>query len=326
MKLFLSKSKGFTLIEIVLVIGILAIITAVAIIAINPVRQFEQARNTTREGHINSIGNAFYIYQIENKGRYPDCVPGYNQVVDVSECEDELVPIFIAQLPEDPSPGERYMIGYENENKTRIKVYSTSLEYLGTRDARRKSDIRHIMWAMEMYYVINEEYPELISESGISDRMALGENPTPDHLALWPKDPGGGNSECNNIAGVNYCVASNASDRSLYCVWAELEGGGFFSASEQGVKNEGCAPCYLSCGTCQDDNWREWLSCSARCAELGLEAKSIGLNATCNDGHYWNRNAAGCLESTGNINTPLTQNFGWRCGPYYQRWAYCRCE
>ena len=64
----IKKQQGFTLIEILVVIGIIAILAAVVIIAINPARQFAQARNTQRESNINTILNAIGQDLADNKG------------------------------------------------------------------------------------------------------------------------------------------------------------------------------------------------------------------------------------------------------------------
>ena len=63
--------KGFTLIEILIVIGIIAILAAVVIVAINPARQFAQANNAQRSSNINTILNAIHQYAIDNKGTLP---------------------------------------------------------------------------------------------------------------------------------------------------------------------------------------------------------------------------------------------------------------
>ncbi|OGG52894.1 hypothetical protein A3H16_03450 [Candidatus Kaiserbacteria bacterium RIFCSPLOWO2_12_FULL_53_8] len=67
-KTCLPAGRGFTLIEILVVIGIIAVLAAIVIIAINPARQFAQARNTQRTSNVSTILNAVGQNIADNKG------------------------------------------------------------------------------------------------------------------------------------------------------------------------------------------------------------------------------------------------------------------
>ena len=71
-----KTKKGFTLLEILLVIAIIAILAAIVIIAINPAKQLADSRNAQRQTDVETVLNATYQYSIDNSGSMPTIPTG----------------------------------------------------------------------------------------------------------------------------------------------------------------------------------------------------------------------------------------------------------
>lgn len=112
----INKSKrGFTLIEILLVMGIIAILAAVVIVAINPARQFALARNSQRTSNVFAILNAVGQNMTDNGGLFTCAsaggpIPNVATVISSSggsgggyNAAACLTPTYLPALPFDPS-------------------------------------------------------------------------------------------------------------------------------------------------------------------------------------------------------------------------------
>ena len=99
-----KSQKGFTLIEILVVIGILAILFTIALVAINPQRQFQQANDTKRRSDVNTLLNAITQYAADNAGTLPAGITASAQNVQNTAADlcAALVTRYLAGLPRDP--------------------------------------------------------------------------------------------------------------------------------------------------------------------------------------------------------------------------------
>lgn len=119
------RQRGFTLLEVLLVIAIIAILAAIVIIAINPAKQLADTRDAQRQSDVNTILNAIYQYSIDNDGDLPgpDTITGAAQDIctDGSPCgavgqidiSDVLTgDIYIVDFPVDPQETDPDITGY----------------------------------------------------------------------------------------------------------------------------------------------------------------------------------------------------------------------
>ncbi|HJQ08230.1 MAG TPA: prepilin-type N-terminal cleavage/methylation domain-containing protein [Candidatus Saccharimonadales bacterium] len=67
----IKSQKGFTLLEVLLVVAVIALLAGIVIIAINPNKNLGDTRNSQRSSDVTTILNAVYQYSLDNNGGAP---------------------------------------------------------------------------------------------------------------------------------------------------------------------------------------------------------------------------------------------------------------
>ena len=107
--------KSFTLIELLVVIAILGILSAAILVAINPTKRLQQARDTQRKNDFGVIARSIQGYMVEHQGLVPLCPGGTSGPLACSinnstnfctppdpGCASKYAPDYLKIVPQDP--------------------------------------------------------------------------------------------------------------------------------------------------------------------------------------------------------------------------------
>jgi type IV pilus assembly protein PilA len=103
----MKNKKGFTLVEVLLVVVIISILAAIVIVAINPARQIAQANNTQRSTDVKTILDAVHQYGIDQRGTLPTEITTQETLIgdgvgEINICS-YITPTYVASMPYDPT-------------------------------------------------------------------------------------------------------------------------------------------------------------------------------------------------------------------------------
>ena len=147
-----NSTKGFTLMELILVMAILGILFTTLVVGLNPARQLAKARDTQRETDLFELLSVVYQYSSEHSGELPDtdgdpatsnfptsstCIGtgvGCFNLGAAGETGETVVPEYLAKMPKDPKTGTGADTGYTiyvDENNHLIASASGETRELG---------------------------------------------------------------------------------------------------------------------------------------------------------------------------------------------------
>jgi len=134
----MKDTKGLTLIELLLVGGIVVVLFAVVLVGVKPTHELATLRNAQRRSDLTFLLNAVSQYQLDHHGAVPAGVASLSATISKggSDICPTLVSMYAARLPSDPMSGEyrdcqRYNTGYlimRNPETNRVTVSAPNAE------------------------------------------------------------------------------------------------------------------------------------------------------------------------------------------------------
>lgn len=130
-----NNSSGFTLIELITAIGVLAVLTSAALIVVNPVDQFNKSADARRKADLAQIQKALEVYYQDHE-RYPYAYEGRISLDGTANTDVQWGTTwspYMDVLPIDPKSSKNY--AYTTDTTGQSYALYASLDR-GDRDAQ----------------------------------------------------------------------------------------------------------------------------------------------------------------------------------------------
>lgn len=119
----MKNLKGFTLIEIVIVIALIGLTGTLLISLVNPAQQFKKSNDAQRKADLKQLQAVLELYRADN-GEYPDSAT-------FPSCGSPLTSgstTYIRKIPCDPKNTDPYKYYYEFDDVTKTYTLTACLE------------------------------------------------------------------------------------------------------------------------------------------------------------------------------------------------------
>ncbi len=129
----MRKQAGISVIELILVILVIGILTALVIVSRNPASQESQTRNIQRQSDIEEIAQTIHQFKLHNQNRLPktndrkkiaEC---QEDTTDTSDLSDALVSDYLTEIPIDPQGQSQYLVCQTDDDKITVKAPKAEL-------------------------------------------------------------------------------------------------------------------------------------------------------------------------------------------------------
>lgn len=136
----MRNKSGFTLIELIVAIGVLAIFSSFLFATVDPFEQFRKASDSQRKSDLAQIQRAVEAYY-QDFGEYPASSVDYEIVYNSQTVEwgDSFAP-YMAVLPKDTNPNKTYIYVADMSNGRQSYWLYASLDREGRDTAACSSD------------------------------------------------------------------------------------------------------------------------------------------------------------------------------------------